>query len=100
MTDTANKEMAGELESAMSGLRNPFMDFYFWTKGELYDLQAMQDALSGRDRLVEHKNKLEAKIKADNEAMQKLRDGKKTLKTLFKSQEGKQNEIHSLENQI
>ena len=33
--------MKTKLEESLWNLKNPFMDFYFWVKGEQYDIMAM-----------------------------------------------------------
>jgi len=43
--------MKQKLEDTLWELKNPFLDFYFWVKGEIYDINAMQEAISGRDRM-------------------------------------------------
>mmetsp|Transcript_41434 Transcript_41434/g.47777 ORF Transcript_41434/g.47777 Transcript_41434/m.47777 type:complete len:137 (+) Transcript_41434:1018-1428(+) len=64
------------------------------------DIEALQEAIEGRNRTLQHKNKLESKKKADTEELNKLNAGKKTLKTLFKSSSGKQAKITVLSSSI
>lgn len=49
--DARNKDLSLKMEDLISQLKNPFDDLYFWIKKELYDLEAMQEAVLGRDSL-------------------------------------------------
>lgn len=42
-------------------LKNPYLEFYYWVKGEIYDIQALHDCIEGRNRIVKLKNKAESK---------------------------------------
>ena len=93
--------MKEELKNSLKDLTNPFSDcFYYWIKGELYDLKAMQEAFDERNDLAEARLKLINKTHADKSQLEKLNQGKKTLKTFFKSATGKQTEITNLTNSI
>jgi hypothetical protein len=92
--------MKQRLEDTLTSLKNPFIDFYLWVKGEIYDIGAMEDAILGRDKMSENRNNLSKKVKGDIAVLEKLNTGKKTLKTFFKSQGGRQTEITNLNNSI
>jgi len=47
--------------SASGALKNPYIDLYHWVKGELYDLDAVRDAIKVRAETMENTRKLEAK---------------------------------------
>ncbi len=47
----------------MNNLNNPFVDMYHWCKGEIYDLQALMDAVGSREGVEKELKKLEAKKK-------------------------------------
>lgn len=81
-------------------LTNPLREFFYWVKGEIYDLQALNDCILGRDRLLKRKQKLESKRKSDQATLDKLTQGKTTLKTLFKGESGKQVTMTNLSNSI
>ena len=42
-------------------LKNPYLEFYYWVKGEIYDIQALQDVIDGRNRMIKFKEKMESK---------------------------------------
>lgn len=48
-----------------SQLKNPFIEFYNWVRGECDDIEAMYEAIKGRDRINEVKSKIEKKKKED-----------------------------------
>ena len=50
INDTELKEKA---ESMHTELRNPYEEFYHWVRGECNDVEALYEAIRGRDRLVE-----------------------------------------------
>lgn len=81
-------------------LSNPFNDYYNWIIGEINDIEALQEAIKGRDHILNTKKKIESKKNSDTEELNKLNAGKKTLKTLFKSSSGKQAKITVLSSNI
>ncbi len=81
-------------------LNNPLKEFFYWVKGEIYDLQALNDCFLGRERLMKKKQKIENKKKSDNSTLEKLSQGKKTLGTLFKGESAKQVTMTNLSNSI
>jgi hypothetical protein len=81
-------------------LKNPMREFYYWIKGEIYDLQALNDSFLGLDRLLKKKQKLESKHKSDKDTLDKISQSKTTLKTLFKGESGKQVTMTNLSNAI
>lgn len=48
-------------DDIMEKLKNPFQEYYYWVKGEIYDIQALQDCIEGRNRLMKQKEKIESK---------------------------------------
>jgi len=47
--------------AAGSALKNPYIDLYHWVKGELYDLEAVKDAIKVRADTLEKIRNLESK---------------------------------------
>ena len=78
-------------------IRNPFRDAYYWLKGELLDLKGLNEALSGRETVVKQQSATESKKRSDQQELEKLSQGKTTLKSLFKSKSSKETEILSLQ---
>lgn len=79
-TDSYDLIKHENLSSHKDPVLNPFVDFYMWAKGELYDLAAMREAIAGRDEIIDQIAKLELKKSQYEESVFKLNSGKKTLK--------------------
>lgn len=52
-----------QVDSLMNNMNNPFVDMYHWCKGEIYDIQAISDALESRESVEKELKKLESKKK-------------------------------------
>lgn len=77
-------------------LSNPFTNFKYWIKEETLDLHALLDAISWQNNFESQKTKLQGKIKSAQTNLEKLKQGKKTLGTFFKSSSSKADEITKL----
>jgi hypothetical protein len=66
-------------------------------KGEFMDVNAMYEALQGREGIMKRQIATESKKRADTAELAKLKDGKKTMKSLFKSKAGKEQNVLNLE---
>jgi len=75
---------------------NPYKDMLLWIKGETYDLKAFLEALQTRENLEKARGKLEAKKNSDKSSLERLNQGKTTLKTIFSGAKGKQAEMTNL----
>jgi hypothetical protein len=93
-------DLKDKVESTFKGLRNPYREAYLVLKGELLDLQGMGDAITGREQVVRMQSACASKMRSDREEMEKLQSGKTTIKSIFKSSKGKENEILALQAQI
>ena len=100
ISDTFHQNVRDQLEETLGSLQNPFEKFYIWVKGEIMDIQAMQESIESRDALKKLANSIQSKQKEDQATLDKLNQGKKTFKTLFKSSGSRQIEITNLNNAI
>jgi hypothetical protein len=57
------EEMIDTSDRTVNSYQNPFLHLYFWIKSEVMDITAMQQAIQGRDKLIEHRQKLISKNK-------------------------------------
>jgi hypothetical protein len=96
ISDSDNNTMKEQIDNLSRKVSNPFIRFKYWVKEEIIDLNSLIEAIGHKNSLESRKNKLEAKIKTTNSELEKLNAGKKTLKTIFKSTNGKANTITSL----
>lgn len=93
-------EFTEKYQSQTKFFKNPYKEAYYWLKGELLDLKGLQQAITGRDNVVRKQSETESKKRSDQVEMEKLSQGKTTLKSLFKSKSGKESEIANLQNAI
>ncbi|CAI2363823.1 unnamed protein product [Moneuplotes crassus] len=96
ISDTDNNTMRAQIEALSEKIDNPFIRFKYWVKEEIIDLHALLQAIGQKNSLESKRHKLQNKIKNANSELEKLNAGKKTFKTLFKSQSGKASTITSL----
>ena len=66
----------------------------------MLDIQGMLNAIKGRDDVIRRLADTENKKRDELEELDKLTMGKTTLKSFFKSKEGKENDIKLLQKSI
>ena len=71
-----------------------------WLKWEILDTIAIIEAVNGKTKLENKKQKYINKKEDDKKDLEKLNRGGTTLSTLFKSKDGKVNKITKLTHQI
>lgn len=86
INDTMIHDKCDEMHSQF---KNPFHEFYNWVWGECDDIESLYEAIKARDNMQVTRNKLENKKRSDESSLEKLNQGKKTLKTLFKGSSGR-----------
>ena len=84
------------LKHTVENLRNPFTDLYHWLKGEIYDLNAVQVALSECKAVQAHVESLVKKIAGAKSDIENIQAGKKTMGTLFKNS----GDVHKIQNDL
>ena len=86
------------MQHMIENLKNPFEDMYYWCKGEIYDLQALQEALQGKENLEKKQKKQEGKKKDVQQDLDNVTAGKKSVRTMFKNQNDAGGLVNHLEN--
>jgi len=85
---------AGDIKDTVAEItrkyKNPFLEAALWIRGEMLDIAGMLNALKGRDLVQKRQVACESRKRDDSEELQSLSLGKTTLKSFFKSKEGKQ----------
>ena len=84
-------------------MRNGFVDIYHWVQGELYDLAAVQDAVSGRTEVEKSLLSLQKKKASTQKDIDVLNKGDKSVGTLFKNRDdvgGLTNTVESYDRDI
>lgn len=66
-------------------MKNPYFNIYHWIKGEIFDIEAINVALSTKDKIYDKINKHEKKKRNTQENLDNVTTGRKTVKTLFKN---------------
>jgi len=75
--------------------RNPFKEAWLMLRGELLDVKAMMNAMSGRSNQEVLQQKCESKQRDKKTELEKMTLGKTTLKSFFKSKSTIQKDIDS-----
>ena len=56
-----NAYLPNQMDHMIENLKNPFEELYHWCKGEIYDLQALQDSIGVIEAVDKKKKKYESK---------------------------------------
>lgn len=92
---------AGSLEEDLTNFstafKNPFLEAAVWIKGEMLDIAGMLNAMKGRDAVMKRQLSTEGKKRDDQQELEKISLGKVTLKSFFKSKDGKEKDILRLQ---
>lgn len=81
----SNEELRNALLITGQSLRNPYIELYHWVKGELYDIEAMRNAVAARTKVSEKLRDLEGKRRDTQKDIEDIQRGNKTATTLFKN---------------
>ena len=87
-----------QVDKMIFDMKNPFAEMYHWCKGEIYDIQAVAEAIAGRDNVEKDLKKMEGKKKNTQEDLENVNMGKKTIRTLLKNDKDASGMINSIEN--
>ena len=85
LTHPSQEDLKERVEVGAAKFKNPYKEAYIWLKGEFMDVNAMHEALQGREGTMKKQIAAEAKKRADQAEADKLTEGKKTMKSFFKS---------------
>jgi len=69
---------------------------YHWAKGELFDIEAISIALNQKDRISDKMLKNEKNKKNQQDNIENVQAGRKTLKTLLKTQD----DVNKMSNKV
>ena len=67
-----------------------------WIKGEILELQCLLECISRKEGIEANRSKALSNVKNNKETVDKMNQGKFTLKGLFKSQTGKATETQNI----
>jgi hypothetical protein len=77
--------MKDSITKVSEGMKNPYFNLYHWCKGELFDIEAVYNAIAIKDKLVEKVGKKETKKSGQQKDLDSVTSGRKTIKTVFKN---------------
>jgi len=72
--------------STCDNLKNPFFNLYHWAKGEKLDIEAISRAVDMKDKIQKKIKSTQLKKQSTQANLDNVTAGKKTVKTLFKSE--------------
>ena len=85
LTHPNSQDLQEKIETTAKKWKNPYTEAYLWLKGEFLDVQGMYEGLQGRESVMKHQINTEQKKRDDQKELGKLNEGKKTMKSIFKS---------------
>ncbi|CDW81866.1 px domain containing protein [Stylonychia lemnae] len=88
------------LESLPNEIVNPFKVMKLWIKWEQLDIMALIDAVDAKSTLERERIRYHSKKTEDSRDLEKLRRGKKTLKTMFLTKKGQVDKITTLNQKV
>ena len=103
LNNPENNALKDSMSHLTSNMRNGFVDIYHWVQGELYDLAAVQDAVSGRAEIEKSLLSLQKKKASTQKDIDVLNKGDKSVGTLFKNRDdvgGLTNTVESYDRDI
>jgi len=80
-----NEQTKQALQDTSSLMKNPFVDVFHWTKGQILDLNAISAAIVSRGFVEAQERKLTAKKISDQKDLDNINAGTKSLGTVFKN---------------
>lgn len=80
----------------VSNSRNAFVDIYHWVQGEIYDIEAVGDAIKQRAEIEKTLVDFQKKKASTQKDIDALSAGNKTLGTLLKNKD----DVGSLDNEV
>jgi hypothetical protein len=91
------------LENMKENVQNPFDALYYWCKGEIYDIKSLVTSIQQRDAIEKQIRKTRQKKEETAEDLDKIQEGKTTMRTVFKNSSdtsGMQKQIEVNEREI
>ena len=87
-----------ESDNLKMNLKNPYFNLYHWSKGELFDIEALFNAINTRDKISEKLGKTEKKKAGQQKDLNDVTAGRKTVKPLFKTEKDASSMNQKIEN--
>ena len=84
--DTSGQAVKEQVQKLCDNMKNPYFNIFHWCKGELFDIEAVNNAIDVKDKIQQSIEKAEKKKRSTQGDLDNLTTGRKTVKTMFKSQ--------------
>lgn len=81
--ENKNGDLKVQIDSLLENFKNPFEEMYHWCKGEIFDLEALFDAISVKESIENKQKKLEASKKQTQQDLENVNQGRTSVRTLF-----------------
>ena len=78
------EETSKHMDDLKNNLKNPVEWMYWWCRGEVYDIKAIQAAIEQRDNLEKAQLKAKQKVAELREDLENITQGKSSVRTMFK----------------
>lgn len=85
LTHPNSDDLKDRITQNTNRTKNPYREAYLWLKGEFLDVQGMYDCLQGREGVMKAQLNTEIRKKTDEKEVSNMQEGKKTIKSIFKS---------------
>ena len=89
--------MNDNVKEMADSLRNPYFNLYHWCKGEIYDIEALTNAVNIIDRIKIRIAENEKKKRATQGDLDNITTGRKTVTTMFKNANDTGNMVAKIE---
>lgn len=97
-SQTSAETIKGQVSNLCDALKNPYFNIYHWVKGEIFDIEAVNGAITTKDKIQQNINKNEKKKKSTQQDLDNVTTGRKTVKTIFKNVDDTGNMVNKIEN--
>ena len=96
MTGESKVELKQKLVESAATVKNPFKHVRNWIKSEMLEIQCVLECISRKEGVEASRSKAVSSVRNNKETVDKMSQGKFTLKGLFKSQSGRATETQNI----
>lgn len=77
--------MKANIDKFNEGIKNPYFNLFHWVRGEIFDIEAVYEAITYKEKSRAMININERKKVSTQQSLDHVVSGKKTMGTLFKN---------------
>ena len=93
LTHPSAEDLKEKINNSSTQWKNPYNDAYIWLKGESLDVIGMYNGIMGRETVIKNQLAAEQRKRDNEKELNKLSEGKTTIKSIFKSKSQKESGI-------